>query len=179
MQTAVSRPMPDRTQRLSTVPSPGARFLPRPPNQLRTKWCVRSVRKKSAGRGVCVTGAAAAWVVASAAARSQGRSWRPASRARPPRRRRRSAARQAQKAAQSVVLTTRTPRCSPTEARAKAMFAVSNAQKASMVFIYNTHTRGVLEQTAHGVCHDSELCHSRRSLRRCGTDQFATACTVV
>ena len=85
--------------------------------------------KGGAGWGVCFTGAAAAWVVASAAARSQGRSWRPASRARPPRRRRRSAARQAQKAAQSVVLTTRTPRCFPTEARAKAMFAVSNAQK--------------------------------------------------
>ena len=37
MQTAVSRPMPGRTQRLSTVPSPRARFLPRPPNQLRTE----------------------------------------------------------------------------------------------------------------------------------------------
>ena len=43
--------------------------------------------KGGAGWGVCFTGAAAAWVVASAAARSQGRSWRPASRARPLRRR--------------------------------------------------------------------------------------------
>ena len=103
--------------------------------------CVRSVGKKSAGRGRgrgqgCVTGAAAAWVVASAAARSHGLSGGL------PRElghhvvggSLRQGRCTTQKAAQSAVLTTITPRCSPPRVpprkrlRAIAMFADKRAE---------------------------------------------------
>ena len=88
---------------------------------------------------------------------AQGRSWRPASRARPPRRRRRSAARQAQKAAQRAVLTTRTPRCFPHGSEGDSHVCCAKRPESERG---GKHIRaGVLEQTAHGVCHDSELCH--------------------